>query len=84
MILGAFYLKETPHSEVAFWLSSSEFLFVRIFICVGTMAAAFYNQTTLFYNQTNTLPSAFISRERSMWTQCYFCDKNGRQLAIEL
>ena len=25
---------------------------VRIFFCVGTMAAAFYNQATLFYNQT--------------------------------
>ena len=45
---------------------------VRIFICVGTMAAAFYNQTTLFYNQTNSLCFTFIiSRERSEWAQCY-------------
>ena len=51
---------------------------VRIFFCVGTiMAAAFYNQTTLFYNQANTLSFAFIQCEQSEWGQCYFCDKKG-------
>ena len=35
---------------------------VRIFNCVGTMATAFYNQTTLFYNKTSGLSFAFIPR----------------------
>ena len=40
MIVGDFCLKETPHAEVGFLTA-----IVRVFICVGIMAASFYNQT---------------------------------------
>ena len=49
-----------------------------MFICVGIMAAAFYNQTTLFYNQANGLSFAFIPRDRrSEWAQCYSRDEKA-------
>ena len=40
MIVGNFCFKETPYSEVGFLIA-----IVRIFICLGTVAAVFYNQT---------------------------------------
>ena len=69
-----------------FWFVWSYFLIaiVRILICVGTMAAPFYNQITLSYNQTVSPLLYFIPRERSEWALCYSRDENGRQLAIEL
>ena len=41
------------------------------------MGAAFYNQTTLFYNQTSSLSFAFIPRERSEWAKCYSRDEKA-------
>ena len=85
MIVGDFCLKETPYSEVAFWLPLS-----NLFICVRTVATAFYSQSKFtifihllnyflfcyFYNQTRYL-FAFILREWSEWAQCYSCDKQA-------
>jgi len=48
------------------------------FICVGTMAAGL-NKNSLFYNQTNSLSFAVISRERSEWAQCYSRNEKGRE-----
>ena len=59
MIVGDSCLKETQFISCVF------IVIVRIFICVGTVAAAFYNQTTLYYNRTNGLSFTFIPRERS-------------------
>ena len=50
---------------------------VRIFICVGTTAAALYDQTALISNQTESLTFAFISRERCKWAQSYSRDEKA-------
>ena len=47
---------------------------VKFFICVGAMAAAFYDQTILFYKQTNSSFAFFRPRERN---QCYSSDKKA-------
>jgi len=54
MILGDSCLKETPHAEVTL------IAIVRIFIWVVTMAAPFYDQSTLFYNQSQSPLLLFI------------------------
>ena len=82
MIVDDFCFKKTQHSEVAFWLPlSSDFSFVvRFFICVGIMAAAYYNQNTLFYNQINSGSFALLisaPRERRVWAQCYSHDEKA-------
>ena len=62
MIVGDFCLKKNTTFQS--WLP-----FVRIFIYAVTMAAAFYNQSTLYYNrgQTSSLSFAFIPLVRSEW-----------------
>ena len=60
MIVADFLFKRNTTSRSWFLIA-----IVRIFLCVGTMAAAFYNQATSFYKQTNSLSFAFISRKRS-------------------
>ena len=44
------------------------------------MAAAYYNQNTLFYNQINSLSFAFllsVPRERNEWAQRYSHDEKA-------
>ena len=61
IIVGDCCLKETPYSEVAFWLrrdSGNRILQPNHFI----------------YNQTNSLSFAFIPRKRSEWAHGYSPD----------
>ena len=65
MVVDDFCLKNTAFQR---WLA-----FLRVLIRVVTMAAVFYNRTTLFYNrgETSSLSFAFTSLERSEGAQCY-------------
>ena len=63
-----FFLKETAIPKLLIAIVPTKMIFV------GTIAAAFYSQTILFYNQTNSLSSA---REWSEWAQCYSLDEKA-------
>ena len=65
MIVGDFCLKENTTYRSCFLIA-----IVRIFTCVGTMGAA-------FYNQTSSLSFAFIPGERSEWAKCYSRDEKA-------
>ena len=74
MIVGHFGLKETPCSEVTFWLPLSEFSFVSRILQPNFIHLL--NYFLLLCNQTQSL-LALIPCERNEWAQRYSRDEKA-------
>ena len=74
MIVGHFGLKETPYSEVTFWLPLSEFSFVSRILQPNFIHLL--NYFLLLCNQTQSL-LALIPCERNEWAQRYSRDEKA-------